>query len=74
MRSTRGGAHLLIVEPNNEGVTPMEMASIYGDKPLAQQLEKYIALLRNPDETLEAMVCKSDLDVAVVDFDDLYSF
>jgi ankyrin repeat protein len=62
---TSDEAQIVIVEPNSEGITPMQMASIYGDKPLAEQLEKYIALLRNPNETLETMVRKSNAAVGL---------
>jgi len=53
------GVHLLIVEPNDNGMTPLQLARYNGDTTLVQQLEQCIASLRKPNETLDDMVRKS---------------
>ena len=50
------GAHLLIVEPNDNGMTPLQLARYNDDKALVQQLEQCIASLCKPKETLDDMV------------------
>eukprot|EP00045_Choanoeca_perplexa_P012164 m.131526 g.131526 ORF g.131526 m.131526 type:complete len:874 (-) comp15912_c1_seq13:76-2697(-) len=51
----RGGATLLIMEPSEDDVTPLQLAELLGDRVLAHQLEECIASLRKPDESLTAM-------------------
>ena len=52
----RRGAHLLLMEANEEGITPLELARFLGDTAMAQQLEQHVSSLLKPNESLPALV------------------